>query len=169
MQTKVCQLIRKLAKNVCKIEIQNSIFLDAPRPNEVYNIINSLKCKKSSKENVTLSYFIGVADPLLAPHLTYFFTLLFNFGIFPDILKIASVTPIHKTDSTTKTSNYRPISVSPCLSKILEKVIKTGLTSFLEKYSFLYPKQFGFRTKHSTTYAALQCRILLLVYWTISI
>ena len=91
----------------------------------------------------------------MAPYLNYFFTLSFDFGIFPDILKIAAVTPIHKTDSTTLTSNYRPISVLPCLSKILEKLIKTRLTSFLEKHSILYPKQYGFRTKHSTTHAVL--------------
>ena len=43
--------------------IQNSIFLDAPRPNEVY-IITSLKCKKSSKENVIPPYFITGAGHL---------------------------------------------------------------------------------------------------------
>ena len=43
--------------------IQTSIFLDAPRLNEVY-IINSLKCKKSSKENVIPPYFITVAGHL---------------------------------------------------------------------------------------------------------
>ena len=144
-------------KKYLRNRIQNSFFLDAPRPNEVCNIINSLKCKKSSKakENVIPSYFIRVAGHLLAPYLNYFFTLSFDFGIFPDILTIAAVTPIHKTDSTTLTSNYCPISVLPCLSTILEKLIKTRLTSFLEKHSILYPKQYGFRTKHSTTHAVL--------------
>ena len=92
---------------------------------------------------------------MLAPYLNYFFTLSFHFGIFPVILKIAAVTPIHKTDSTMLTLNYRPILVLPCLSKILEKLIKTRLTSFLDKRSILYPKQYGFRTKYSTTHAVL--------------
>ena len=135
--------------------IQNSIFFDAPRPNKVYNIINFLKCKKSSKENVIPSYLIKVAGHLLAPYLIYFFAVSFDFGIFSDMLKIAAATPIHKTDLTTINSNYRPISALPCLSKILEKQIKTRLTFFLQKHSILYPKQYGFRTKHSTTHAVL--------------
>ena len=138
--------------------IQNSVFLDAPRPNKVFNIINYLKCKNSSKENVIPSYyFIRVASHLLAPYLTYFFILSLNFGIFPDVLKIAAaVTPIHKNDSTTKTSNYRPISVLACFSEIKKKkLIITRLTSFLEKLSIFYPKQYGFRTMHSTPHAVL--------------
>ena len=39
-------------KKYLRNRIQDSIFFDAPRPNEVYNIINFLKCKKSSGENV---------------------------------------------------------------------------------------------------------------------
>ena len=120
-----------------------------------YYIINFLKRKKSSKENVIPSYFITIAGHLLAPYLTYFFTLLLDFGIFPNILKLAAVTPIHKTDSTTISSNYRPILVLPCLSKVLEKLMKTRPTSFWEKHSIFYPKQYGFCIKHSTTHAVL--------------
>ena len=77
------------------------------------------------KRNTVPSYCIRVVGHLLAPYLTHFFTLSFDFGIFPDILKIVAVTPIYKTDSTTIISNYCLISVLPCLSKILEKLIKT--------------------------------------------
>ena len=60
-----------------------------------------------------------------------------------------------------KTSNYRPISVLTCLSKILEKLMKTRLTSFLEKHCILYPKQYRFRTEHSTTHAVLDITAFL--------
>ena len=42
-------------------------------------------------------------------------------GIVPDLWKIAKVTPLYKLDSKSDFSNYRPISVLPCLSKALEQ------------------------------------------------
>ena len=44
-------------------------------------------------------------------------------GEFPDNLQIAKVVPIYKTDDASHFFNYRPISILPCLSKILEKVV----------------------------------------------
>ena len=46
--------------------------------------------QKVIKKNVIPSYFIRVASYLLAPYLSYFLTLSFDFGVFPDILKIAA-------------------------------------------------------------------------------
>ena len=71
------------------------------------------------------------------------------------LLKIAAVTPVYKSDDKSKVTNYRPISVLPCLSKILEKLIKATLISFFEKHHVLYPHQYGFRSNHSTTHALL--------------
>ena len=81
---------------------------------------------------------------ILAPYLSYFFFLSFHFGVFPDFLKITSVIPIHKTDSKCDMANYRPISTLPCLSKILEKLIKDRLMFFINKHNILYPYQYGF-------------------------
>ena len=52
-------------------------------------------------------------------------------------------------------SNYRPISILSCLSKILEKLIYVRTVSFLNKNSILIPTQYGFRNSHSTTHALL--------------
>ena len=81
--------------------------------------------------------------------------MAYNFGIFSDALKIAAVTPVYKSDDKSKVTNYRPISVLPCLSKILEKLIKARLISFFEKHHVLYPHQYGFRSNHSTIHALL--------------
>ena len=81
--------------------------------------------------------------------------MAFNFGVFPDALKIAAVTPVYKSDDKSKVTNYRPISVLPCLSKILEKLIKARLISCFEKHHVLCPHQHGFRSNHSTIHALL--------------
>ena len=46
----------------------------------------------------------------------------FEFGTFPDILKTAKVTPLHKKDSKLDFCNYRPISLLSVFSKIYEKL-----------------------------------------------
>ena len=81
--------------------------------------------------------------------------MAFNFGIFPDALKIAAVTPVYKFDDKSKVTNCSPTSVLPSLSKTLEKLIKARLISFFEKHHVLYPHQYGFRSNHSTIHSLL--------------
>ena len=72
-------------------------------------------------------------------------------GIFPDSLKLANITPVHKKDETTDKENYRPVSVLPLFSKIFEKVIYDQLSQYLEKY--LNSLLCGFRKAHSSQHA----------------
>ena len=71
-------------------------------------------------------------------------------GTFPDKLKIAKVTPIHKKGDLRDVSNYRPISVLPVFSKPLEKLMYNRLTAFIDRNEVLTEAQHGFRTKKST-------------------
>ena len=63
--------------------------------------------------------------------------------IFPDQLKIARVTPIHKAGDTKSLTNYRPISVLPVFSKISEKLIYKRLLDCLNKYDILLKTNSG--------------------------
>ena len=65
-------------------------------------------------------------------------------------MKIAKVVPIYKKDSPELFGNYRPVSVLPCFSKILERIVHNRCYEFLTKHDILYEKQYGFRNKHST-------------------
>ena len=71
-------------------------------------------------------------------------------GIFPDDLKIARVTPVLKGVDEKDLGNYRPLSVLPYFSKILEKIMYNRLCNHFIKNNILYSKQFGFRKGHST-------------------
>lgn len=68
--------------------------------------------------------------------------------------KIAKIIPIYKSGDKNDIQNYRPISVLPTLSKVLERVVYSRLAEYLEKYNVLEPSQYGFR-KNSTTYMAI--------------
>ena len=85
-----------------------------------------------------------------------YFNLSIQTGIFPDELKIASVTPIFKGGENWNLGNYRPISVFSCFSKILERIMYNRLYKYLTDNNILYKKQFGFQTGHSTEHAVIQ-------------
>ena len=68
-------------------------------------------------------------------------------GIFPDKLKIAKVIPVHKKGDARDVSNYRPISLLPVFSKLLEKLMYNRLPEFIERNEVLTEAQHGFRTK----------------------
>ena len=79
--------------------------------------------------------------------------LCFEVGVFPDILKTAKITPLHKKDSKLDVINYRPISLLSVFSKIYEKMIYIRIYSYLTKNDLIYSKQFGFRSNYSTNHA----------------
>ena len=88
--------------------------------------------------------------------LKYLFNLSIEKDVFPDDLKIARVTPIYKGEGSSDVSNYRPISVLPCFSKILERIMYNRLYKYLIENNILYSKQFGFQNGHSTDHAVVQ-------------
>ena len=67
---------------------------------------------------------------------------------------MAKVIPIHKKGHLDAFDNYRPISVFPSASKILEKIVHEQLILYLESNQLINASQFGFRSKHSTQLAS---------------
>ena len=76
-------------------------------------------------------------------------------GVFPNELKITKVIPLYKSGNRNCTSNYRPISILPTISKIFEKLLHKRIYNFSERSNLIYDYhyQFGFRQGHSTIHA----------------
>ena len=68
-------------------------------------------------------------------------------GVVPDNMKIAKVVPIYKAKEHNIFTNYRPISLLPCTSKILERVVHKRLYHFLTSQSTFFQSQYGFRPR----------------------
>ena len=79
-------------------------------------------------------------SPSIFERLRYTFNLSIEKGIFPDLLKIATVTPLFKKGDNALMDNYRPISVIPYFLKILERIIYNRLYSFFSENNILYEK-----------------------------
>ena len=116
----------------------------------------SLKTNKTSGyDDISADVVKRVSDEIFVI-LKHIFNISLAKRVFPDKLKIARVTPIFKKGSNTLVTNYRPISVLPCFSKLLERVMYNRLYKFLLENNILYQKQFGFQNAHSTEHAVLQ-------------
>ena len=81
---------------------------------------------------------------------------LCNFSInsnkFPDSCKVAKLRPLYKKCSLTQPCNYRPISLLPLISKVIEKVINDQTSTFLNSKDLLYTCQSSFRKNHSADF-----------------
>ena len=86
----------------------------------------------------------------------HIFNLSIQTGIFSAELKIASFTPIFNGGENWNLGNYRPISVLPCFSKILERIMYNWLYKYLADYNILYKKQVRFQTGHCAEHAIIQ-------------
>ena len=99
-----------------------------------------------------LSIYLSSTSPF-APTLAFIINLSFRSGMFPNDWKTAKVVPLHKSGPSDTFGNYRPISILPIVSKIIEKIVHNRLIAFLNKHDLLSKSQFGFRAKRSTELA----------------
>ena len=122
---------------------------------QIINIINNLSSNKAhGYDGISVSILKLCAAEVASP-LQIIFQDCINSGIFPDCWKYANVQPIHKNNSRQIISNYRPISLQPICSKILEKIVFDQVYAFLNTNNLLSVNQSGFRPGDSTIYQLL--------------
>ena len=134
--------------------LRSSFYLFPLTNQECINVISSLKNRRSDLDSVSVAMLKNVKHVLADP-ITQLINNSFETGIFPDILKIAIITPIYKNGNLYSLTNYRPISVLPILSKIFEKVIASRVNSWLNKHSLISTNQYGFQRGRSTADALI--------------
>ena len=122
----------------------NNHFLRPTDPYEISRITAKLNNTTSTGfDNISTNLLKCTANEIAIP-LSHIINLSFSTGIVPDKMKIAKVIPIHKSGNKTDFNNYRPISILPACSKILERMVHIRLMTFLNKYDILYNHQYGF-------------------------
>ena len=152
----------KLANKIPKTHLTHKYFLKNPNaqslfltdigPDEIHKIIQDMGINKSGDIYGITPSLIKHGGPVLIGILTLLFNKSIDQGIFPSALKLSKIVPI-QGDSIFEVSNYRPISLLPILSKILEKVMYSRVIDFITKYNILYKNQYGFQKCMSTEYA----------------
>ena len=97
-----------------------------------------------------------MAASVISPSLAKLFNLCLNTETFPRIWKTAKVIPLYKDGEKADPDNYRPISILPILSKIIERHIHNFLTKELQAKNLIYHLQSGFRKSYSTETALIK-------------
>ncbi len=125
--------------------------LETITDSDVQRVIGSLRSSKA----IDVIGMNTVMLKELSASLVYPITQIVNLSIaqetFPDVWKLAAVSPIFKGGDQQSISNYRPISILLAISKVAEKLVAEQIINHLNTSSyFLHPNQFGFRTNHST-------------------
>jgi hypothetical protein len=133
----------------------HSIFLAPVSPSDVFNTTQKLKPKTSSGYDcISTKLLKATINEILEP-LTHVINTSFETGIVPKDMKIAKVIPIYKSSDKTLLKNYRPISLLPAFSKVIEKLMYKKITSFMNTNNLFFKHQYGFRENHSTVHPIL--------------
>ena len=123
---------------------------------ELSRVIGQLSASKAvGVDGVPLSA-IRSCLPVIAPHILHLINSSISTRTFPNAWKVALVTPLHKSGDPLNPSNYRPISILPAMSKILEKVVSNQLRSYLVTNHIISSSQYAYRPSHSTEDALLE-------------
>ena len=143
-------------KSLLKGSYPDTMFLSPTNKYEIIKTIQGLKNSYSSGIDNISTVLLKKCSTEISEPLQYIFNCSFEQGEVPTCLKIARVVPVYKSGDKTKVSNYRPISILPALSKVIEKLVHSRLLNFLNKSNVLHPNQFGFRNKLSTQMALIE-------------
>ena len=123
---------------------------------DVASVIQHLDTNKAVGPDLVHNKLLIAAGPIINEALTFLFNKSVNEGEFPQIWKIAHVTPIYKLKGEKSDCiNYRPISLLSCVGKVLEKCIQKYLLQYLKQNNIITPSQSGFRQGDSAIYQLL--------------
>ena len=121
----------------------------------VLNQLCSLSDKKATGVDDIPSKLLKVSAIEITPIVTFLVNLSLKSGTFPCRWKKARICPVYKGGDNTDPGNYRPISILPILSKIIERAVFDQLYPFLDSNDMLHDSQSGFRPGFSTSSALL--------------
>ena len=128
----------------------DSFFFNPISKSEIIKQINSLKNGVKGGEDCISSNIIKKYKDKLIKPLLHIINVVFSTGVFPEILKSATIIPLHKQGDKKLLNNYRPIALTSTIGKIIEKCFRLKLLMFIKKNKLLNERQFAFREDSST-------------------
>jgi hypothetical protein len=112
---------------------------------EVEMKIKQLKIGKATGLDGISPFLLSSLSTELSKHVTIMVNQMLIKSIYPKELKITRVMPNFKEGSTQDVKNYRPISITTALDKVVEKIIQEQLNDYLQQEKILDMYQFGFK------------------------
>jgi len=127
-----------------KTEADDYLGMLVVTPEMVANKIKAMKDNKSpGVDGIPPKLLLETVEQISIP-LAKVFNLSLNEGVVPFEWKEANIIPLFKKGSRNKVENYRPVSLTSVICKLLEKLIKDHMADFLVKHNLINPSQHGF-------------------------
>ena len=123
----------------------------------VNNLLRKLSTSKATGMDKISAKVLKTAAPAIAPSLTEIINMSIDSDQFPSEWKNAKVIPSFKKGKRTMLDNYRPISILPVVSKLIERILYDQIYGYFNQEKLFSKQQFGFRPCHSTTTTLLDC------------
>ena len=117
--------------------------------NGIEKILKSLNTSKAMGPDAIHPRILKELSFELSPVITHFFQQSIDNGIIPNDWKDANICPLFKKNDRTTPSNYRPVSLTCILCKLLEHIISSSLMTHFENNNIINVKQHAFRKDHS--------------------
>ena len=128
---------------------------------ELIESMNKSHYTATGPDEIHYQFLKRLSRPSLAV-LLQIYNKIWQTGNFPPSWQEATVVPIPKPGKDpTNPTNYRPIALTSCLCKTMERMINTRLVWFLENNTFINPCQAGFRRGRTTTDQLLRLETLI--------
>ena len=148
-------------------KVPNDIELKIPLTNHAFirQFLSKLNANKSTGLDNIGPRILKMSANIIAPSILFIVNKSTTSGKFSSVWKEAKVKPLFKADSKKDVNNYRPVSILPTLSTLIEKWVESQFSKFLNDFQLLHKSQSSFRFKHSTESAL----ILMIDSWLKSI
>ena len=117
---------------------------------KVLEILQFLDISKAVGIDKISGRFLNDRANILAKPIAKIYNISISSGLFSSDCKIAKLKPLYKKGSKTNPENFRPISLLPLISKVIERIVYDQVDNFLLQNNILYNYQSGFRKNHST-------------------
>ena len=121
----------------------------------VKKFLSSLNVNKSTGLDNIGPKILKLSADVITPSILYIVNKSISISQFPDLWKEAKVKPLFKSGSKDDINNYRPISILPTVSKLIEKWVEMQFSQYLNEFNLLHKSQSGFRPRHSTESALI--------------
>ena len=117
---------------------------------DVFHALSGLDTRKAYGPDGIPPIVLKNCASVLAPCLVKLFRLCLSTSTFPSCWKFAHVQPVPKKGDRSAPSNYRPIALISCLSKVFESILNRKILKHLSALDLLSDRQYGFRKGRST-------------------
>lgn len=117
---------------------------------EVEKCLRAVDPAKATGSDLVPGIVLKSCSAVLAPVVCKIINVSLAHGEVPSSYKHSHISPLYKSGDKSVARNYRPVSLLPILSRILEYFVKKQVSTYLDTYNLLPATQFAYRKNHST-------------------